>query len=246
MLFLNVQRFVALFAAITGLFLQSTRCDAVIIFDNFDTDTSANYTGSDSFGTGGAFSIDAGDSNVLRVATGITNTFSVVNTLSMLDVGESFSIDVPTYGSNDGVFAILSTGLGQPDGTSVFGFRLRLDTESNFRLQTFSSGGNTLVDTGVSNPKTPMTVWVDRTSSTGFDFFYGPKSSRTFIYSDALAASDVLSALHVGVQAFGNLANSFDFDNLQISVVPEPSSFVLMMLGLAGYGLRRRKCHQLV
>ena len=75
-----------------ALTLASTAFAASLV-DDFDTDTSADYTGSDSFGSGGSFTVDDGNSNALRILTGANNTYSVVHTNSSLDVGERYSID---------------------------------------------------------------------------------------------------------------------------------------------------------
>ena len=101
------------------------------ILDTFSTDTSANYTGSDSFGSGGSFTVSSGSLN-LTPAGG--NTYSVVHTTSNLEVGESYSVDLldPPEGSGnsgggDGQFLMLTSGTVQPNGSSIFGFRLRVD-----------------------------------------------------------------------------------------------------------------------
>lgn len=224
---------------------------ATPLLDDFNTDTSANYTGSNSYGSGGSFTIDASDNNVLRNLPASGNTYSVVHTTSSLGIGETYSIDAldpwsggGLSGGGDGQFIMLTTSTGQPNGSSSYGFRLRVDNNSVIRLFTASSAGNSTVNTTTSPSVAPDTFWIDRTTATDFEFYYGPSlGSRTLITTGSLAASDVVSPLHVGIQSWSTGGSEqYDFDNLQIQNIPEPSAFALTAIGvLALVGLRRRK-----
>jgi hypothetical protein len=69
----------------------------------------------------------------------------------------------------------------------------------------------------------------------------GSATNRTFDFN--FGNSDV------NVIGFGSTGNSFEFDNIAVSAVPEPETWVLLTLGIAGAGLmlRRRRssaiCH---
>jgi hypothetical protein len=221
---------------------------AAPLTDNFSTDTSANYTGSNSFNSGGSFNVSGGTINLTAASN---NTYSVVHTTSSLAVGESYSIDMldPYTGSGnsggeDGQFLMLTTSTGQPNNSASFGFRLRIDRSTTIRLATYSNNTTTTVDTGVSTGVAPTTFWADRVSATQFDFYYGVAGSRTFIYSGNLTASEAANPIHVGVQAFsatGTGSEVFNFDNLSIAAtIPEPASVALLGFG-AIIGLVRRR-----
>ena len=196
---------------------------AASLSDDFESDTSTNYTGSDSFGSGGSFTIDDGDSNALRILTGGNNTYSVVHTTSSLEIGESYSIDFldartgESGGSGNGAFLMLTTDTGQPNGSSSSGFRLRLDSQANIRLSTLSVNGPDPTITSSTSPSVaPDTFWIDRTTATDFEFYYGSAGSRTWITTGSLHPDDVdTETVHVGFQAFGG-ATGFSFDNLEI------------------------------
>ena len=67
----------------------------------------------------------------------------------------------------------------------------------------------------------------------------GGCSSSAFCYFDRVTST--FNGLAHSV-TFGNAANSAVFDDISISVVPEPSSLVLMLAGFAAVGslVRRR------
>jgi hypothetical protein len=215
--------FVAAFA-MTG-FSKGT-----VLQDDFSTDTSANYTGSNSYGSGGSFTVDAGDSNEVRILTGGNNTYSVAHTTSSLDVGESYAIDFldartgESGGAGNGLFLMLTTGTGQAGSSGSSGFRLRLDTFATIRLATYSANGtNSTVSSSISPSAAPDTFWVDRTTATDFEFYYGSAGSRTLITTGSLHADDVdTETVHVGFQAFGG-STGFSFDNLRVGPATWPS-----------------------
>jgi hypothetical protein len=202
---------------------------AEVTTDDFETDSSANYTGSDSFGGGGSFDVSGGTLN-LTAASG--NTYSVVATVSSLEVGESYSIDAldgpagsGNSGGGDAMFLMLTTGTGQPNGSSSFGFRLRVESnQSVIRLATYSNGGSTLTNTSVAPTVAPDTFWIDRTSATDFEFYYGPAGSRTLITTGSLLAPEVTGPLRVGVQAFSTSGSEeYNFDKLRVGPATWPS-----------------------
>ena len=225
---------------------------AVVLANDFSTDTSADFTGSDSFGSGGLFTVDDGDSNELRILTGNNNTYSVVHTTSSLDIGESYSIDFldartgESGGGANAAFLMLSTSTEQPNGSTSSGFRLRLDSENvNIRLSTFSANGaDPTVTSSTSRSVAPDRFWIDRTTATDFEFYYGSAGSRSLIIAGSLDALDVdTETIHVGFQAFGRPGTGFSFDNLEIAptAVPEPSTSIpLVLLGAASLLAKRR------
>jgi hypothetical protein len=218
----------------------STTASAAFL-DNFSSDTSASYTFENSYGGGGSFDVSGG---TLNITTGSGNTAMVTLTAAeSLAVGESLGVDVPPQSGPNGLFLTLGTAVGQPGAAGGDGYRWRRDAGAGAGFQIFSAEGPGAVITVVDpNKSSPATLWIDRTASDTFEFFYQYEGSatRTSIGSDTYAALDGIGNLHIGMQAFDSSATTYSFDNLRI--VPEPSTAALVLLaGTVLIGLRRRR-----
>jgi hypothetical protein len=178
-------------------------------FDDYDPNA---YTGSNSYGSGGSFTISSGQ---LNITTGINNTFSVMTTdCKAFCVGVTLSLEVPGYSGSGDIFMMCSTTDGQPDGTSTFGFRFRRDGGTYARMQLYPGG--IVADTLDPDPTEPATVCVERTSDTDFDYSIIINGTKTQLGSFTLSQLAGIINLHVGAQAYALSNKTFAFDNLRI------------------------------
>ena len=187
------------------------------VVDDFSADTSGSYAYEDSFGSGGGFAINT-DTGKLELSTGGNNTASLVlNDGTFLGTRQRYAIDSETDANS---FLLLTTSLGQPNGSDSFGFRIRRD--ATWRIQIAGGSGDT-IDSGVpGNPSAvPETLWADRISDTEFEFYVEEAGSgvRTFLGAATNSDLDGVQELRVGVQGFGGSV-TFGFDNLRIGDIP--------------------------
>ena len=224
----------------------SAPSNATPLVDDFSSDTSANYVGSDSYGCCGSFSIDTSGAGSLLIDPGLSNTYSVMHSNSDLGVGEQFRIDVGRVNlSGNTMFSMVSTHPALPDGTSEFGFRFRRDSGDGLHIETISNGSDIIGPSFPDpDPSASLTLWIDRITATQFGFYYSEigSGSRTFVGNSSLLPSEVTSSFHVGAQTWRFLTDSppaYAFDNLQI--VPEPSTALLLGIGLSALAATRRR-----
>ena len=206
-----------------------TSANAAPFLDDFSSDTSANYTGTQTFGSGGSFAISGGTLNV-----GVGGTYDVFHNTARLAVGETVSVDVAPGGSGDSYLTVSSTDRGPNTGTED-GIRLNVLNASTIRSRIYNNGGATNVEyAGSYNLNLDYTLYITRNSDSNFTVAYDNGSGVVSLDTYDVAAVGA-QELYVGVENFGNETTAFD--NLQI--IPEPSS--LALLGLGGLLVVRRR-----
>ncbi len=177
------------------------------MIDDF-SQSSQNYRGSNSYGRGGSFEIAEGE---LKLTPGKNNTYSVVqNTPTYIEVGETWSIEVLSNRvAKSGIFFIVSSSDKQPNGSTSFGLRLRV--EDKFKLNVLSKK-KADIETEIKVPPAPYTLSLTRTSKTDFSF----RVNNTFVVAATLQRSDVAGKnFSIGVEAFTyQQRKTFRFDNL--------------------------------
>ncbi len=227
----------------------ATSASAALFLDDFESDTSANYTYEDSYGSAGSFSISGGK---LNLHTDGSNTASVFTTSTVaFEVGESLAVDGRPVSGAEGNFLTLGTAATQPGKSGSFGFRWRQDTfgANDDGIRIFAVGETFPSLSGVDpNPLDPATLWIDRLTTDTFEFLIQKTGTpgRTSFGTVVYAPLSGITNLHIGVQAFDSPVDDFPFDNLRIvttALIPEPSTATLALLvGITGlFSLRRRR-----
>lgn len=209
--------------------------DGAIIIDDFSSDTSASYTGSDAFGGGGSFNVNSTEGTLEILAAG-GNTYSVVldDGGTFLEVGEYFEARSLTGvgPSSPHQYVLVSTSPSQPSATEGFRFRRSPD----LRIQGGDAPGAATV---LASPDQAIGLGyrIERESETAFEFLYDEGAGFVSLGTYNLQAADLAGDdIYVGLQGW---AGSTSWDRLEIGVIPEPSSGILFLLG-GGWLLGRR------
>jgi len=170
--------------------------------DEFETDTSENYTGSDSFGSGGSFIINT-EAGTLDLQAAGGNTY-----LAMLNDGEHF-LEAGEYlevvsatgvgASSPHQYVIVSNTNVQP--AEFEGFRFRRSPSLRVWGGTAPGAGTTLADPGNDGG---LTYRIERLSSTEFRFLYDSGEGFTDLGTYELPGA--APRMYVGVQAWAGTA----------------------------------------
>ncbi|WP_425398956.1 LamG-like jellyroll fold domain-containing protein [Aeoliella sp.] len=209
---------------------QSASAD---FLDDFETDTSANYSFEDSYGGGGSFDVSNG---TLNIASSGNNTAMAYTTATVpFAVGESLGVDVAGLSGSAGVFLTLGQGAGQPSGGNS-GYRWRRDI-NGLRPQAADDG--ILIVTADPDPASNATLWIDRVAADTFEFKFQLEGefARTSIFTDTYAALAGLAEMHIGMQHFGGSAATRPFDNLRIvdtAIIDNPPTLTLSVDAVSG------------
>jgi hypothetical protein len=189
-----------------------SRAGEASFLDDFNTPGLVNYTGSNSYGSGGSYTISGGK---LNITAGNDNTFSVMTSNTVgFNIGDTLSLEVPASSGNHDVFMMCSTAAGQPDGSSTFGFRFRRDGAQYARMNLYPGG--IIANTLDPSPDKPATLLVKRVSDMDFEYSIKIEGTETQIGSFTLPSLAGIYNLHIGAQAYKMTSDAFAFDNLSI------------------------------
>ena len=203
-------------------------------FDDFSSDTSANYVGTDTYGSGGSFDVTGGTLNV--DSTG-NNTFDVFHNSANLEAGEYVSVDVLGGQSNDFYLSVSTTTRGPNTGTED-GIRFNFTSGNILRSRAYSNGSSVDTNYAPSFTDTEITLYILRNTDSNFSVGYDDGGGYTLLDTFDVTAVGTQD-LFVGVEDFGSTTS---FDNLtigNIADIPEPGSLALLSLG--GLALLRRR-----
>jgi hypothetical protein len=188
------------------------RASEASFLDDFNTPGLVNYTGSNSYGSGGSYTISGGK---LNITVGNDNTFSVMTSNTVgFNIGDTLSLEVPASSGNHDVFMMCSTTAGQPDGSSTFGFRFRRDGAQYARMNLYPGG--IIANTMDPSPDKPATLFVKRISDIDFEYSIKIEGAETQLGSFTLPSLAGIYNLHIGAQAYKLTSDAFAFDNLSI------------------------------
>ena len=180
--------------------------------DDFSTPGLVSYTGSNSYGSGGSFTVSGGK---LNIKPGADNTFSVMTSNTVgFNVDDALSLDVPAISGTESVFMMCSTAAAQPNGSITFGFRFR---RGGGIVRIDLSPGGSGTNTADPCSARPAILIVTRTSDTGFEYSIKIEGAQYCLGSFALPNLAGNYNLHVGAQAYKQTSGTtFAFDNLLI------------------------------
>lgn len=205
----------------------ATSANAAPFLDDFSSDTSASYTGTDTFGSGGAFSVSGG---TLSLDSAGGNTFTVFHNTAKLEVGETLSVDISRTGGD--IRLSVSTAAVGPNFGGNNGFRLKYTGSTTIQAQAYGGGNTNFSDLTIAS--SDITLFITRDDADTLIFGHNSGAGDVTLGSRNVTGLPA-GGLFVGVESFGDFTNTFD--NLQI--IPEPGS--LALLGLGGLLIVRRR-----
>lgn len=193
--------------------------------------SAGNFLGSSA--TAGFGDIDTGGQSfgMWGNPTGTTNYFNAERAFSSaLSTGDTFSIDLAiAYRNGNKGINLYAGGFG----TEVWNFNAGGDQ--------YYAGGSTLGWAYDQASVFKLTATQTSATQVGISLIRG-----TDTYSTNVTVASGLSGFkaYVGSTDDGNALNNLFINNLQTTVVPEPSTYALLALsaaGVAGYAVRRRR-----
>jgi len=184
------------------LVLQGVACAAPFL-DDFETDTSANYTDTVTFGSGTpSFNVTGGMLNVLNDGN---ITYDVFHNTARLAIGETVSVDLLS-GAQDVYLTISTTNRG-PNTGSEDGIRLNWIGSMRARIYNDGSGENIVH----ADEATPSSLYITRDTDTSYTYGYDSTELNTGVTIAGTAGID----MQVGIETYGS--GTRVWDNLQIA-----------------------------
>lgn len=220
--------------------MASSHASTTFILNNSSLKTLASNESDASVGltSGGA---DDGNNNGLDQDTGGAST---VLALSADDGGGSITFNTTSVSGNNKLFMDGdSMGHGNDKWGANQNWTFNLDKTISFDALTFSTKNETMIlrsTAWVGDADATGTGWTFTTDAT-YGIFTLTGGAGTFDFTSA-GVSTVTAGTDIGFGFFASASGGEQLTSLQISVVPEPSSFALLAgcFGLAWVMVRRR------
>lgn len=191
--------------------------NAAQFLDRFHADTSANYVGTRTSGSGGSsFNVTDGSLNIVSANA---TTFCVFHSTAQLQEGEVMS--VVSYANNPVNYRIsVSTIPRGPNTGTESGIRFYVPSAVNMRAQVYSGGVLKNIDhPGVYPLDKDLTFCIFRTTKTKYSVGYFDGTDLV-ILNDSIEIPQTanVTGLYVGVEAY---SLSPKFDDLQIQSISD-------------------------
>ena len=227
----------------TATALPAAIISTAVFVDDFSTDTSADYVFTDTFNSGGSYTVSGGTLNVTSAPNNTTNVF--YNT-AIFEIGQTVSLDIS--GPKD-IYLSVSTTTRAANTAGEDGIRLNWRAGGTFQAKNYTNGSALspiTFDSSFDVDAGSVTLYLYRASDNEFAAAFDGGSGFTWLNTtggtereDFTVGDTGNGALYVGVETFNNTGTR-NFDNLTLSV-PEPSSTALLGLGGLALVLRRKR-----
>jgi hypothetical protein len=193
---------------------------AAQFLDDFSTDTSSNYTLTDTSGTGGSFEISGGTLNVTNAPSNTTNVF---HNTAQLEAGEYVRVTVPV-GTAYNFQLTVSTTTRSPNTGTEDGIRWNVWRTANMWSRTYRDGALAGADSktyaGVSGWTGNLDLLIYRDTNTVYRLAYDVGNGPLVVDTITLAETAAVSGMFVGVEGFSPASpttpTTRNFDNLEI------------------------------
>ena len=225
-----MNRILSFIVAVMVVVIGSGQAMAAPMSDNFDTDTSANWTNY----PGASYTVNSGGNGLLQVRSGGGNAY-VYHKTATLDVGETVCVDVQSSVDDANVYAMelmagYTTTMQSGSDPAIRWIRF----DGGFRI---AQNPWSFTDTGDPFPNGFMTLWIDRTGENDYQYLWGPIGSRTFVDSTTLGGTPPADGLLVACATSPDGAlTDVDFDNFAIMTIDAANGVVSATPGTLIYG----------
>ena len=211
---------VVVILSVSGLLLLfAGQAGGAFFFDDFETDTSAEYIYTDTFGSGGNFDISGGTLNV-NPAGG--NTADVFHKTAQLEAGEVVSVFAPESNPRDFYLTVSTITRGPNIGTED-GIRFCVPDSANFRARIYRDGVHESIYYATADAAKDLTLYIYRDTAT--EYRVGYDAGEGIIVLDTITINETASAtgLYIGVEAYHMDTRAFDNLKISFTVTPDPA-----------------------
>ena len=226
----------------TATALPAAIISTAVFVDDFSTDTSADYVLTDTYNSGGSYTVSGG---TLNVSSASNNTADVFYDTAIFELGQTVSVDIS---GDKNVFLSVSTTTRAANTAGEDGIRLNWRDDGLFEARNYTNGSalpKIFFDNSFDVDAGSVTLYLYRASDNEFAAAFDGGSGFTWLNTtggtereDFTVGDTGNGALYVGVETYN--PGTRNFDNLTLSV-PEPSSTALLGLGGLALVLRRKR-----
>ena len=205
-----------------GGVMSSTAWSAPFL-DEFSTDTSASYLGTNTYGSGGSFNVSGGS---LNVDPGSNNTYNVFHNSAQLAAGEFTRVTIPSGSEAQFRLTVSTTTRGPNTGTED-GIRFFLASTTELRSETYRDGSATTISYG-SHPAGwtgDLTMYVLRDTNTSYRVGYDTGSGVVFLDTITIAETAGQAGMFVGVEGYSGGARAIKEIEIGTASFPVINSF---------------------
>jgi len=184
--------------------------------DDFSADTSGNYIGTRTFGSGTcSFDVSGG---TLNVAAGVNSTYDVFHKTAALEIGKTVRV-VSKAGNPGNLRLTISTTTRGPNTTGEHG--IRLIWNGTFRAQVYNNGSGTDTSFGGTVPAgTELTLFIMRNTDTEYTVGYEAGDDGSAALHGITIAGTSGQGLYIGVEGYNASYSCDDLEILDLSTEP--------------------------